>query len=220
MLPCHHIIGSPHSMRGAVSCAVRAAGDVMGSDMLQQCKRQAVLGPCSQAPLQSCAGCDAVSGIDAARNTSGYGYADLLLGLSKLPDLRRSRAGCRGTTGSREELAGEAPTGVTPCSRVKVCRLRELVGDSVTCAPHRATSAFAHVLHAACPRTETRRWAIATWLYVQSSTKECKLRVCLVSMACRMKLTGTHRGAAALVGRCGAAAASLLVNGGVRLLRL
>ena len=78
-----------------------------------------------------------------------WGQADLLLGLSKVPDLRRSRAGCRGAAGSKEELAGDAPAG----SRVNACRLRELVGESMTWHARHATSASTtvHSSHAGGP---------------------------------------------------------------------
>ena len=54
--------------------------------------------------------------------------AHLLLGLSRALDLRRSRVWRMGSEPSREQL-GELPRG----REVNVCRLCELVGESVTC---------------------------------------------------------------------------------------
>lgn len=99
------------------------------------------------------------------QKAEGWGHADLLLGLSKVPDLRRSMAGCRGAAGSREELAGEPPAG----SRVNACRLRELVGDSMTWHARHATSASAAVHAPPCrvplPRREIQVPAITRCAY-------------------------------------------------------
>ena len=58
--------------------------------------------------------------------------AHLLLGLSRALDLRRSKVWRTGSEASREQL-GELPRG----SEVNVCRLCELVGESVTCRQNR-----------------------------------------------------------------------------------